>query len=190
MQEVINDYSFTEYLSVFVSILCGFVASQFLTGWGRILKNRKQVSFSISFIGLSFFFFILFIDFWWSSWKWYSAITQKIEYFFSFLTVPFIFYFISMILFPDIKTIKNIDLKTYLLKNTNWVFSLFILLMASSTYNSYVLLDQPIIGSENLVRLIGILASIAIIYIRSHLWLDIIVILGYLVFILNMVLHR
>ena len=125
----IGGFTFTEYLAVFVSIICGYITSEYLSGWGRLFRNRKTISVDLKYLFLTFLIFILFIDFWWSTWVNYESITDNIYRFLLFLTIPFSFFLFSMVLFPSDKTVDSFDSKAHYSDNYKYIFSIFILLM-------------------------------------------------------------
>jgi hypothetical protein len=109
-----SPFSPSEYLTTFTTFIYGYVATHFLSGWSSMITHRKSITFSKEHLAWTIFTFILLIDIWWTSWRKAEIIATDNLVFYSTLITPFIFYFISHLLFPDLDQLLGNNLKTYL----------------------------------------------------------------------------
>ncbi|MDH5367684.1 MAG: hypothetical protein OEW67_11885 [Cyclobacteriaceae bacterium] len=141
------NFSQIEYLTVFSSIIYGFVAAEYFHGWGDIFKlYYKKISFR--FIIWSAFELALLVNIWWNTWIRNSRLSEHIGYFFLSLTTPIILYLISVITFPSSESKRQIDLYQYLKERFPKIMFLFFLLMISLIINTYFFNDAPFLRLE------------------------------------------
>src|SRR5690349_16300938 len=114
MAETDSLFSPAEYLTTFTTFIYGYVATQFLAGWSSMITHRKSIILSKEHLLWTIFSFILLIDIWWTSWRKTEIIYTDNLIFYSTLITPFIFYFLSHLLFPDLDELLGNNLKTYL----------------------------------------------------------------------------
>jgi hypothetical protein len=131
MEEPVSLFSPAEYLTTFTTFIYGYVATQFLSGWSSMITHRKAITFSKEHIGWTIFTFILFMDIWWTSWRKTEIIASGNLIFYSSLATPFVFYFLSHLLFPDLDALPGNNLRTYLTPVTRKVMVTFIFLLLS-----------------------------------------------------------
>ena len=87
---------FSNYLLIFYSIIVGFVATEFLAGWRRLIRNRSQYTLSPLHIGWTILGFLLLIQSWWGSWLDRDSIGLNFGYFLLTLSTPVYFYLITV----------------------------------------------------------------------------------------------
>ncbi len=86
-----NQYSKVEHLTVFISLLYGFVAAEFFMGWGSMIRNSKKIQFSWIHFLWSIFLLALLIDIWWSGRTQLEFISSHLSAFLLFLAIPLFF---------------------------------------------------------------------------------------------------
>lgn len=181
----INLLSKVEYLVMFNAILYGIVASEFFIGWGRMSRNFRITKFywvHLLWTGLAFG---LLIDIWWDSWSRGEILTSDIWYFYSSLITPLLFHFITVILFPKLKSGTNGDFKLLFYLRKNKLFTLFGVFFFSNLILSPVFAENNIYVSENAFRITAIVLSIAAIIIDNTRFHKILILVSMLLLIIH-----
>src|SRR5262245_1156625 len=106
-------FSFVEYLSIFTSIVYGYAATRFLSGWSAIINFREQLFISKAHLAWTLLTFGLLIDVWWGSWMKGSQISRHVALYYLSLVSPLIFYIISVMLFPPLVGSAFFNLRAY-----------------------------------------------------------------------------
>ena len=183
--------SFQEYIIIFVSIIFGYVASEFFNGWGKLLRSRKTIEAHWDYIALTIFFFVMLIDFWWLSYLWYTKVVMNIYSLLIFLATPLIYFFYSILLFPHEQNMPNFNSRTHFLKNNVALYILFMILMSVSAINEYLFKTNTFYTSENIIRLLAIGICIVFIVFRKRVFLlKVLVVICYALLTLNFILNR
>ena len=181
---IIEGFTHTEYLTVFTAIIFGYVGSEYFQGWGSIIRNRENIKAYWQHTLWTIFAFVMFIQNWWGVWPRTAAINESIFFFIYALIPIFLFYLISVILFPDFKKNHEVDMEQYFYKNTRWLFSLFSLYFVLTIISSFVYQDIGNVLIQNLIRLFGVLLAAAAAFFDQNRWLHTIFLaLGYFMLI-------
>lgn len=116
MLEEIQGFSQVEYLVAFQSIILGFIASEYFSGWGNMLRRRREIDYSLIFTLFSVLTFFVLLVHWWN--LWYRAELLKNSIFQFVKSIPyFIFYYMLVLyLFRNQKRIEKFDLYDYFLR--------------------------------------------------------------------------
>ncbi|MDZ7648333.1 MAG: hypothetical protein U5K54_14740 [Cytophagales bacterium] len=93
LNDNINGFSLTEYLTSFIAFIYGSIASRFFWGWGLMISKFNRINFSKNHLAWTLLAFLLFLDFWTGSWPREKFITLNINFFILTLLVPLVFYF-------------------------------------------------------------------------------------------------
>ncbi|MBL6444920.1 hypothetical protein JMN32_01275 [Fulvivirga sp. 29W222] len=168
---IIEGFTHTEYLTVFSAIIFGYVGAEYFQGWGSIIKNRDHIRIYWQHLLWTIFAFIMFIQNWWGIWPRTAAINESIFFFIYSLIPIFLFYLISVILFPDFKKHEQVDLKDYFYKNTRWLFSLFAVYFVLTIISSFVYDDIGNVFVQNIIRAGGVLLAATAAYFNKKVWL-------------------
>ncbi len=112
------EFPLADYLLVFISIIVGYVVTEFFAGWGGLIRNRKNVTLYWLHLSWSFNFFFQLIENWWWLWGNRLKLAEHIYYFAFSLASPLVFYLISVFLSHPLKRMKlqiskPIIIKTY-----------------------------------------------------------------------------
>lgn len=108
MTEILG-FSKIEYLITFQSIIFGFVASQFLDGWGQMLTRRRKIKSDVVFTLFTIALFSVMLIHWWNLFGRALKMTKNILEFLSVIPYTAIFYFIAVLIFDKVK--HNTDSK-------------------------------------------------------------------------------
>ncbi|UII34906.1 hypothetical protein LVD17_13925 [Fulvivirga ulvae] len=182
--DIIEGFTHTEYLTVFSAIIFGYVGAEYFQGWGSIIKNRNHIRIYWQHLLWTIFAFIMFIQNWWGIWPRTAAINESIFFFIYSLIPIFLFYLISVILFPDFKKNEEVDLKEYFYKNTRWLFSLFAVYFILTIISSFVYNDIGNVFIQNVIRSGGVMLAATAAYFNRKVWLHAIFLaLGYFMLI-------
>ncbi len=182
MPNIIEGFTHTEYLTVFSAIIFGYVGAEYFQGWGALIRNRRNLKAYWQHTLWTIFAFTLFIQNWWGIWPRTKMINESIFYFFYSLVPIFLFYIISVILFPDFRnsTDKTTDMRTYFYDNTRYLFGLFSLYFVFTIISSFVYPDIGNVLMQNLIRGFGVaLAAAAAYYNKNKILHSIFLIIGY-----------
>lgn len=161
------EFPFADYLLVFISIIVGYVVTEFFNGWGTLLRNRKQIKFYWLHLFWTFNFFIQLIENWWWLWGNRIKLAEHVWYFIFSLVSPLIFYLISVFLFPKLEDDKINDFERYYYKNVNPLFSLFSMLMLTYFINNIWVKEQSIFSIDNIFCITGFAFSFTYMAIKK-----------------------
>ena len=168
------DFTKVEYLTVFSSIIYGFVAAEYFHGWGNFLKfNYKRISYR--FLIWSVFELTLLINIWWNTWVRGSKLSDHIGYFFLSLTTPIILYLISVITFPSTESTNQVDLHQYLRSRFPKIMFFFFLLMISLIINTYYFSNEKFMRIETGVLFVAALLTLNGVIFRTNRAINIII---------------
>ena len=164
----IQNFSVTEYLTIFSAFIYGAVASRFFGGWGAFIFNRSNIRFSSIYIAWSIFIFILMMDVWYSQWDRERFLAMNIGNFLLSLTTPILFYFVSVVLFPKIREGASTDLYEYFDRNRKTLYLLLGMVLATNFVVANVMeAGATMFSSTNILRILSVvMAMIGIHYNR------------------------
>jgi hypothetical protein len=169
MEEAHSLFSSAEYLTTFTTFIYGYVATQFLSGWSSLITHRKAIVLSKEHLLWTIFTFLLLIDIWWTSWRKAEDIASDNLLFYSTLITPFIFYFLSHLLFPDLDELFGQNLKSYLTPAFRKIMVTMAFLLFSFVISDQLFDKHP---SQNIVFLTaGIVITAVMIMLPSNLLL-------------------
>ncbi|MFN0047682.1 MAG: hypothetical protein ACKVOU_01015 [Cytophagales bacterium] len=172
MREIIDhkfvEFPFADYLLVFISIIVGYVVTEFFAGWGGLIRNRENVKIYWLHLLWTFNFFFQLIENWWWLWGNRLKLAEHIYYFAFSLASPLVFYLITVFLFPSIKEDQKTDFKNYYFKNTPYIFTLFAILMCVYFVNNIWIKQQATFGIDNLFCISGFAFSFLYIFIKKE----------------------
>ncbi|MEO9475374.1 MAG: hypothetical protein ABJG41_07555 [Cyclobacteriaceae bacterium] len=125
MSEVLG-FSKIEYLITFQSIIFGFVASQFLDGWGQMLRLRERIKPDLVFTLFTLVLFSVLLIHWWNLFGRALKMTKSMLEFLSVIPYTAIFYFIAVLLFDKIRRKiseeNKVDLRSLFFEQKTKVF--------------------------------------------------------------------
>ena len=93
------EFPFADYLLVFISIIVGYVVTEFFAGWGGLIRNRQNVKIYWLHLFWTFNFFFQLMENWWWLWGNRTKLAAHVAYFFFTLASPLIFYLMSVFYF-------------------------------------------------------------------------------------------
>lgn len=172
--DIIEGFTHTEYLTVFNAIIFGYVGAEYFQGWGSIIRNRKNIQAYWQHLLWTVFAFVMFIQNWWGIWPRVADINQSIFFFIYSLLPIFLFYLISVILFPDFKNQEKVDMKEYFYGNTRWLFALFAVYFVLTIISSFVYNDIGNVLVQNIIRGGGVALAVTAAYFNRTVWLHVV----------------
>ncbi len=174
-----KEYSKVEHLSIFISIIYGYVITIYFEGWASLFK-MKSSAFSTTQFLWSLFSFLFLIDIWWGAWSRNEFIGKDILHFIVFLLVPFVIYLLGVLLFP--KTDPE-NYETHFFSNKRLFFGLFATLLVIQIVLSRLFVEHA--GLINYLRLSGVLLALAAIRINHLLFHKILVVAAFALLLLK-----
>ncbi|MBC6410489.1 MAG: hypothetical protein GDA42_08540 [Ekhidna sp.] len=146
-------YSKIEYLFTFQSIILGFVASEFFSGWGHIIQRFKAIKISSNYLIFTFTCFNTIIIYWWDSWNRSTESFAHIADFLAPMGYTIIYYLISTVIFKDIGTkhsYNHLESDFWLRRKTIFILfsTVFVYdLLVSSNYENYLFVIAALLFS-------------------------------------------
>lgn len=181
MPEVINGFTHTEYLTVFIAIIFGYVGAEYFMGWGAMIRNRSIIKVYWQHLSWTVFAFLVFIQNWWGIWPRTEVLTHNIYYFLYALLPIFIFHLISVVLFPDFKLGNLFNMRDHFYKNSRWFFSLLAVYFTFTIISSFVYPDIGNVLIQNSIRLVGVILAALAAYLNQKKKLHyIVLVIGYI----------
>ena len=156
-----SNFSKVEHLTIFISMIYGYVITVFFVGWSNLLKTSKK-NFSWTQFLWSVFAFLFLIDIWWGSWFRNTHVASTMLHFLLSLATPLLIFVICVLVFP-LKEEKG-DYLSHFLSNKKYVFGTFALLFLTQIILSFFFVET--FEWENHLRTIGI--GLSLISIRIH----------------------
>ena len=157
--------SFSIFLITFISIIFAIVAFEFLAGWKKLLKNRHRVRIDAVHLAWTILAFLFLLQNWWGLWRYREAIGEGFLLFLFRVVNPIGFYISTIYLFPEITNELMFNCKEYFLKNAKVIFYLFAALLLKFSFDSVVMLREPVLSKTTLIRF----AAIPIVIVGGHL---------------------
>lgn len=181
------EFPFADFLLVFISIVVGYVVTEFFAGWGGMIRNRSNIkTYWLHLAWTVNFFFQLMINWWWL-WGNRIKITENVAYFLFSLASPFLFYLLSVFLFPNINHDKEINYKQYYYKNYKSLFSVFTLLMFIYIINNVWLKGHEIFSIDNRFAIGGLISGIVFTFIKNEIYHVVSFVFGSIFFLLYVI---
>ncbi|MEM7107552.1 MAG: hypothetical protein AAF519_04945 [Bacteroidota bacterium] len=165
MPEVINGFTHTEYLTIFIAIIFGYVGAEYFMGWGAMIRNRAMIRIYWQHLMWTIFAFLVFIQNWWGIWPRTEVLTHNIYYFLYALLPIFIFHLISVVLFPDLKSNLKLNMKDHFYRSSRWFFALLSIYFISTIVSSFIYPDIGNVLVQNLIRFAGVILALLAAYL-------------------------
>lgn len=99
--DIINGFSRTEYLSVFLGFLYAAVASEFLINWAKFLRMRMHVLKNAEQISWSLLLFCFLLINWYSVWPRMQFVANSFKDFVFTLVPIMLYYFLVVLVFTE-----------------------------------------------------------------------------------------
>lgn len=125
-------FSFTEYLTVFISFIYAFAVAEFFMSAGKILRERSRIIIYWEFAVWMIILLLTFVVMWYINWLRLVYIHQSLGYFFLLIIPPMLFFLLVAIFFPGFDGKNSIDLKTHFLKNIRLIFIVLVVFLVTS----------------------------------------------------------
>jgi hypothetical protein len=188
--ENIQHISKAEYLTIFISFIYGFVVSMYFKGWSYLIKDWKSVRYSWSYLIWTLFTFMILISFWWNTWIRSGYMADQLIYFQLSLIPPLLLYMISVVIFPDKKQAKSLNLSEYFENHRKRFFQVFLIFFIVNTGLTLLFREATFIGFTLPFRLVAILINVSALWITARIFHKILPIIAMSAFILYLVLNN
>jgi hypothetical protein len=134
----------SEYLSVLVSIIVGLGMSQVLTCVGNLLVDRRRVRFYWPWALAATMVFLVYIQFWWSTFTVVEAAARNFFGFVLFLLSPVALFLSAVVLLPDFEQDGVIDLKAHFFENHRLYYGFLALVPLLNFVRSLAVSGDPL----------------------------------------------
>lgn len=182
-REISSGYSKIEHLTVFTSMIYGYIITLFFVGWSRLIKSGFH-GFSWTQVFWTFFAFLILIDMWWGFWNRNVYIGLSILHFIASLLTPIFIFLIAILLFPKD---EDVDYHIYFFDNKNLIYSLFAGMLAIQIGLSYFYQEPQ--TQENYFRLAGITVALLSLKIQLPIYHRLLVLIGLALLCINIWIH-
>lgn len=177
-----HSYSKVEHLTIFTSMIYGYVITVFLVGWSRMLRAPIK-NFSWTQLLWSIFTFLFLIDIWWGSWYRNSHVASSLLHFLLSIATPLLTFIVCALLFP-LKE-ERVDYLSHFMNNKASVFWAFALLFLTQIILSFFFIESA--QSENTLRFIGLLLSLISIRVNSLIYHRVLVTVAFVLLCMNLI---
>jgi len=187
--DINGEFSRAEYLNIFVAIIFGYATSEYLLGWGALIRSSKLSEINWYHLWWTLLAFFILVDVWWSGWNKSQIITQSIGYFFSSLAPPLILYFLGVSLFSSLKIEGKITpekIKTA----SPLIFGLFSMLFFSNIITSVVFDEFGIFHLKNILRFLGGCMGLLAVFKRTQVVHVIVLALGWVFYLTHLFVNE
>jgi len=168
--------SYQEFIIAFETLISGFAAARFFQGWGEMIKYRRKFSYYWGHTLTTLVAFFILIQQWWGAFGRPMTIVHNIWDFTFLLTIPAIFYFMSVQFFPNYRG-QTVDLRHYFQSNLRF-YGLYFFLYFFILTMRYIYYDLPMWDERGLTRTVGLVFSMAMIITNSRKLTEIIMIIS------------
>lgn len=183
-----ENFSLTEYLTIFIAFIYGSIASRFFSGWGIMISQFDRINFSKDHFAWTLFAFGLLLDFWTGSWPRERFISLNINYFILSLLVPIVFYVQTAVIFPVIKNGDTIDLREFFRTHKKLIYLLFGITIVANGITAN-LMEQRWTDVENLFRIGALILALFGVFTRWIAVEKMVLVLGWIMLILHTVIE-
>ncbi|MCP4522309.1 MAG: hypothetical protein GY827_11565 [Cytophagales bacterium] len=170
MPQIIGDFSHTEYLVVFNTIVFGLIATEYFGVWGMLIRNKATVKFSWLHFLWTVFSFMILLQNWYGVWPRTKYITYNFLYFLFSLVPLLLYYLISVTLSPSTRD-RNIDLEKHFFQQARSLMILHAVYFLFTIVASFVYDDKGDLWVQNSVRAFAICLSLIGAYWYEKKWL-------------------
>jgi hypothetical protein len=118
--DIANSFSHSEYLITFLSLVLGFVVSEFFEGLGTIIRYFKRYKHHSQFMLLAFLILLMELIYWWNTWSRSEQMTESIGSFLITIPYPLLFYCLFMVLFRNISHSYDLSLQYASVRRNVW----------------------------------------------------------------------
>jgi cellulose synthase/poly-beta-1,6-N-acetylglucosamine synthase-like glycosyltransferase len=145
-----------EYVSVLVSILIAFALSEVLGGWGRLIRARERVRFSLLHLLVSVLAMLLMVQFWAGFWQYRGLPSWGFAQVLAIVCDCLSLVVIAFVLMPAVPAEGPLDLEAQYWRNQRWLYGLAGVQLVLLAAVDALVGGQPFVHAENLIRGIGL----------------------------------
>jgi hypothetical protein len=147
-----------DYLVVFLSLVVGYVVTEFFSGWRTMIRRRRSARARPTWvhIGWSLLLFLLLIQNWWGNAIDIASIGQNFLLFCLALVTPAFFYLFTIFLFPEEPSDGELDYQTHFHENRDSLYCFVAAMIASYIPMSMWTASETWYGLGNVLRVIAI----------------------------------
>jgi hypothetical protein len=157
-----------EYISVLVSIVIGFSLTEILGGWGRLLRSRQRVRFSLVHALASGLVLLLVVQFWSGFWEYRVVASWGFLPLLGLVSDALTFVVIGFFMVPPLPAAGTLDLGEYYWHNRGWIYGLVGVGIVQLALLDALVARQPVLHPENAVRAAALALVIVLAASRSE----------------------
>jgi hypothetical protein len=183
---IINAFSFLEYTTIFSTFLYGFIASQFLSGWGAMINFWNRIVFSKEHLAWTILLFFILIGVWWTSWDRVEMMASSIHYFFLSLISPLILFLMLAGLFPNLSLTESNSLITHFIKHHRLMFLMLAIYFIAQLVTGHILETLPFLNPRNYIRISAIVLAFLAAFTDSSIIRRSMLVFGWILLLIHM----
>lgn len=161
-----NGFTFSEYITTFLTFIYGFIVAKFLDGWSYFVLNRRTIRLHVEYLLWTALMFGLIIDFWWGLWNRSMGTSRYFSHLLLTMLIPIGFSMIASLLFNDTRYDSE-GFQESFSKNSVLIFSFLIVIFGSDFFGSHFISSRPVWHIENLFLLVSIIICVLAIAFRN-----------------------
>ncbi|MEL6536951.1 MAG: hypothetical protein AAFQ98_16135, partial [Bacteroidota bacterium] len=146
--------SYQEFIIAFETLISGFAAARFFQGWGEMIKYRRKFRYYWGHTLTTLVAFFILIQQWWGAYTRPMTIVHNIWDFTFLLTIPAIFYFMSVQFFATYRG-QTVDLRHYFQRNLR-IYGLYFFLYFFILTMRHLYYDLPMWDERGFTRIVGL----------------------------------
>jgi hypothetical protein len=161
-----NSFSFSEYITTFLTFIYGFIVARFLDGWSFFVLKSRTVRVHFEFLLWSALMFGLIVDFWWGLWNRSVGTSTHFSHLLLTMLIPIGFFIISSLMFNDTQYDQE-NFQESFSKNSQMIFGVLISIFVSDFLGAWFISGRSFWHIENLYLLIAIITCLIAIVLRK-----------------------
>jgi hypothetical protein len=149
-----------EYLSVLVSIVIALGMSEVVSTWGRLLRQRNEVKFSLIHAGWSSFMLVFMAQLWWGLWNYRLVADWTFLSLLLLLSLSLSIVLAALAITPSDCVAPGLDLHAFFFANRRLFFGIGGALLIQIALADALVSKQPFLHLENGVRAAGLVLAL------------------------------
>ena len=153
---------FSLYLITFFSLIFGYITSEFLAAWTRLLDRPRQSGAAAVLFAWTVLCFLLMVQTWWGLWEHRLSMANDFLSFLLILVNPVAFHFLVWQLFPGPAAPEPLDLRSHLLERSPAIFCLAAAIVAKFAVDDVLVYQEPGLSVDNYIRAAAVVVLLVV----------------------------
>lgn len=155
-----HSYSRIEHITIFISLLYGYVITEYFNGWAKLFQKIRKEWDVLFYWCWTLFAFLLLIEKWWSTWSSPLLSQPSILNYLIILVNSFILYLVTVVLFPRVLKQQNLPVFEYFISIKKYLYGLFAIYFSLNFMVDLYLKEIELFATLNFLRMAGVILSL------------------------------